>query len=134
MLKAKTWWHGESALDQKRKGRGDHQLRSQNVALLLKHLVKFYNRRDIPWVNLIWDTYYPNEELPHVLGDKGSFWWRDPLKLYDIYRGIAQCTIGNGSTIMFWLDIWNEQFLQQKHPRLYSYAKKNKNTLVAQFL
>jgi hypothetical protein len=68
-----------------------------------------------------------------VLGDKGSFWWRDPLKLCDIYRGIAQCTIGNGSTIMFWLDIWNEQLLQQKHPRLYSYAK-NKNTSVAQFL
>jgi hypothetical protein len=28
-------------------------LRSQNTALLTKHLDKFYNSRDIPWVNLI---------------------------------------------------------------------------------
>jgi hypothetical protein len=34
-------------------------LRSQNTALLVKHLDKFYNRRNIPWVNLIWNTYYP---------------------------------------------------------------------------
>jgi hypothetical protein len=68
-----------------------------------------------------------------VLRDKGSFWWRYPLKLCDMYGGIAQCAIDNGSTVIFWLDIWNEHLLQQKYPMLYSYAK-NKNTLVAQFL
>ena len=27
----------------------------QNKALLLKNLHKFYNRHNIPWVNLIWE-------------------------------------------------------------------------------
>jgi hypothetical protein len=30
-------------------------LRIQNVALLMKFVHKFYNRLDIPWVNLVWD-------------------------------------------------------------------------------
>jgi hypothetical protein len=34
-------------------GVGVINLRSQNTALLLKNLDKFYNRRNIPWVNLI---------------------------------------------------------------------------------
>jgi hypothetical protein len=29
-----------------------------NEALLLKHLDKFYNKADIPWVKLIWTAYY----------------------------------------------------------------------------
>ena len=44
----------------------------QNQALLLKNLHKFYNRKNIPWVNLIWEAYYDNDILP---GQKweGSF-------------------------------------------------------------
>jgi hypothetical protein len=51
MLKARLEWPGESALRPKKKGRRGLEiinLRSQNVVLLLKHLDKFYNRRDIP--------------------------------------------------------------------------------------
>jgi hypothetical protein len=33
-------------------------LNVQNDALLLKHLHKFYNRKDIPWVSLIRNKYY----------------------------------------------------------------------------
>jgi hypothetical protein len=64
---------------------------------------------------------------------KVSFWWRDILKLGDMFRGIATYTIGNGTSVMFWSDVWNEHHLQQKFPRLYSYAK-NKYISVAQFL
>lgn len=39
-------------------GLGVIDLRLQNNALLLKNLHKFYNRLPIPWVNLIWNTYY----------------------------------------------------------------------------
>jgi hypothetical protein len=57
----------------KRKGGlGVINQKSQNVALL-NHLDKFYNRKDIPWVKLIWDTYYSNGEIPHASGPKGSF-------------------------------------------------------------
>jgi hypothetical protein len=55
----------------KRKGGlGVINLRSQNKDLLLKHLDKFYNKADIPWVNLIWNTYYFNGEVPHATKDK----------------------------------------------------------------
>jgi hypothetical protein len=30
----------------------------QNGALLLKHLDNFFNKADLPWVHLIWETYY----------------------------------------------------------------------------
>jgi hypothetical protein len=86
-------------------------LRAQNMALLLKHLDKFYNRADIPWVNLIWNTYYSEGEIPHASREKGSFWWRDVLKLVDWFRGIAKCKVGDGTTVLFWEDIWNDHLL-----------------------
>jgi hypothetical protein len=74
----------EKCTKPKRKGGlGIINLRAQNKALLLKHLDKFYNRADIPWVNLIWNTYYSEGEIPHASREKGSFWWRDVLKLVD---------------------------------------------------
>jgi hypothetical protein len=69
--------------------------------LLLKHLDKFYKKADIPWVNLTWNTYYANGEVPHATKDKSSFWWRDILKLVYIFRGIASCKVGDGTTILF---------------------------------
>jgi hypothetical protein len=75
----------------KMKGRlGIINLRMQNKALLLKHFDKFYNKRDIPWVNLIWNTYYANRGIPHATKDKGSFWWRDIIQLCDEYIAIAK--------------------------------------------
>jgi hypothetical protein len=76
-------------------------LRSQNKALLLKHLDKFYNKANIPWVNLIWNTYYSNSEAPHATKDKGSFWWKDVLKFADWFRGIPKCKVGNGISVLF---------------------------------
>jgi hypothetical protein len=40
-------------MPKKKGGLGIINLRSQNTARLLKHLDKFYNKRDIPWINLI---------------------------------------------------------------------------------
>jgi hypothetical protein len=100
-------------------------LRSQNTALLLKHMDKFYNKRDIPWVTLIWNKYYLEGEVPHATKDKGSFWWKDLLKLCDIYRGISKCTVGDLMTVLFWSDIWNDLLLQDKFPRLFICKKIN---------
>lgn len=33
----------------------------QNMALLLKNLDKFFNSKDIPWVQLIWETLQQQE-------------------------------------------------------------------------
>jgi len=51
-------------MPKKEGGLGVLNLRTQNDALLLKHLHKFFNRYDIPWVNLIWELYYSNGSLP----------------------------------------------------------------------
>jgi len=65
--------------------------------------------------------------------DKGSFWWKDILKLCDLFRGIANCKLGDGSTVLFWSDLWNDNVMQSKFPRLFSFAK-NKKIYVLQFL
>jgi hypothetical protein len=117
----------------KKGGLGIINLRSQNTALLLKHMDKFYNKRDIPWVTLIWNKYYSEGEVPHATKDKGSFWWKDLLKLCDIYRGISKCTVGDGTAVLFCSDIWNDLLLQDKFPRLFI-CKKNKSISVAKFL
>jgi hypothetical protein len=38
-------------------GLGILNLRTQNEALLLKHLHKFFNRHDLPWVHLVWERH-----------------------------------------------------------------------------
>ena len=48
-------------------------LQLQNQALLMKHLNKFYNKEDVPWVSLLWNTYY-HERVPHATKLCGSFW------------------------------------------------------------
>jgi hypothetical protein len=48
-------------------------LERQNEVLLLKHLHKFYNKDDLPWVNLIWANYYKNESTPGQIR-RGAFW------------------------------------------------------------
>jgi hypothetical protein len=55
------------------------------------------------------------------------------MKLVDLFRGIASCKVGDGSTVLFWSDVWNDHLFQQQFPRLLSYAK-NKDISVAQFL
>ena len=117
----------------KRKGGlGIINLRSQNSALLLKYLDKFYNRKEIPWVKLVWHAHYSNGDIPHATMDKGSFWWKDILKLCDLFRGITNCKLGDGSTVLFWSDLWNDNVMQSKFPRLFSFAK-NKKISVLQF-
>jgi hypothetical protein len=82
-------------------GLGVMRLETQNEALLLKYLHKFYNNHDLPWVNLIWNNYYTMDRLP---GHRriGSFWWKSLLNLLQQFKGLASPTIGNGRTILFW--------------------------------
>jgi hypothetical protein len=103
-------------------GLGILNLRLQNDALLLKHLDKFYNKRDIPWVQLIWWKYY-QDKVPHAAREVGSFWWKDILRLSNLFRGIARCAIGDGSTVLSWDDPWTDHLLSEQYPRLLSFSK-----------
>jgi hypothetical protein len=67
-------------------GLGVINLSVQNDALLLKQLDKFYKQEKIQWVGLIWQKYY-NGTVPHLAREKGSFWWKDILRLNVHFRG-----------------------------------------------
>jgi hypothetical protein len=69
-------------------GMGIINVATQNDALLLKNLHKFFNKLhkffnklDVPWVQLIWNNYYRNGTVPDGR-PKRSFWWRGLLKLW----------------------------------------------------
>ena len=113
-------------------GLGVLNLRLQNDALLLKHLFKFYNKVDTPWVHLVWSKYYTTK-VPHASREFGSFWWKDVLRLSIIFRGIAKCEIGDGSTVCFWDDMWSDVVLSQEFPRLASFAS-NENASVLEVM
>jgi hypothetical protein len=45
-------------------GLGIINFQKQNAALLIKFLDKFYNKKDLPWVNLVWFAHYEGK-VPH---------------------------------------------------------------------
>jgi hypothetical protein len=106
-------------------GLGIVDFQKQNAALLLKFLDKFYNNRDIPWVKLIWHAYYM-DKVPHAEQLCGSFWWRDVLKLVYNFRGVAEISIGNGNSFMFWADNWKvdgvSRPIKDRFPRILSFV------------
>lgn len=69
---------------------------------------------------------YYTDKVPHASREMGSFWWRDVMRLSDIYRGIARCSrLGDGSTVTFWNDLWVQPALSDQYPRLHSFARKD---------
>jgi hypothetical protein len=104
-------------------GLGVLDLKTQNEALLLKNLHKFFNKEDIPWVKLVWEKHYTNGKLPNHT-KKGSFWWKGVLKLIDKFKGLASVIAGDGSSCLLWDDCWIGQPLKLTYPELHSFAKK----------
>jgi hypothetical protein len=103
-------------------GLGVLNLEIQNKALMLKNLHKYFNNLDIPWVHLVKESYYSSGNLPTV-NLEGSFWWKSHLKLLDIYKAMARCNIGDGSSVSFWTDLWENNCLHQTFPHLVTFAK-----------
>jgi hypothetical protein len=109
-------------------GLGVIDLEIQNDALLLKHLHKFYNKVDVPWVHLVWSSYYQHK-VPHLTADKGSFWWKDILKLSEQFREIAHCLTGRGDTVSLWEDKLLQSTFSEAFPNLYTYIKSHGTSL-----
>jgi hypothetical protein len=118
---------GAGMQEKKEGGLGIINIRTQNEALLIKQLSKFFNKASLPWVSLIWERYYDNGQLP-VMGKKGSFWWKDLLKLLDKFKGLAKVQINNGTSCFLWKDLWADEVLNQKFPELHSFAINNNIT------
>lgn len=108
-------------------GLGVLDLQVHNQAMLMKFLKKFFNREDIPWVNIIWEAYY-QDSLP---GDRliGSFWWKSILKLLPTLKEHTKCKAGRGDTIMLWSDKWMNIPLSTLFPELHSFAINTDITL-----
>ncbi|WVZ76610.1 hypothetical protein U9M48_024573 [Paspalum notatum var. saurae] len=102
-------------------GLGVINLKIQNEGLLVKQLHKFYARKEVPWVNLIWTSYYQNK-VPHATRPVGSFWWKDVLSLHSNYLDVATCKVGNGSSVLFWTDNWLGKALATRFPSLTSFV------------
>jgi hypothetical protein len=80
--------------------------------MLLKNLDKFYTKVDVPSVHPIWEKYYSNDRLPNH-NKKGSFWWRENLKLLASFKGPAKVSVGKGDTCYLWHDLWDGQVFSQ---------------------
>jgi hypothetical protein len=93
----------------------------------MKNLHKFYNRANIPWINIIWANHY-SHSLP---SDKpvGSFWWRDVLKTLESFKGIARVEIGDGKTTLLWHDNWDGICKSAQYPELWSFASRKDITI-----
>lgn len=94
----------------------------------MKYLHKFYNREDIPWVNLVWECYYTDGRLPGNT-NRGSFWWRDVAKLIDKFKGMAKVNLQNGMTCFLWTDLWLDTVLATNYSKLFSFAKNKTITV-----
>lgn len=70
----------------------------------MKHLHKFFQSENLPWVKLIWDSHYPNGII--TTRAVGSFWWKSTTKMIPDFKAMAQGIIGQGDTILLWQDDW----------------------------
>lgn len=101
-------------------GLGVLDIATHNKALLMKHLHKFLNGHNLPWVHLIWDTYY--NDSPLTDRPVGSFWWRAILKLLTEFKSMATCSVSKGNSALFWQDNWSTIALKDKFPELFCFA------------
>jgi hypothetical protein len=109
-------------------GLGVLNLSVHNESLLLKHLHKFYNKANIPWVQLVWEKYYDGDKLPsQSFSFRGSFWWRDNLKLLPSFKDMARVSIQDGKSCLLWHDIWNDVPCSEAFPELFSFVR-NQNS------
>lgn len=106
-------------------GLGVINLSLQNDALLLKLLDKFYRKEKVQWVGLVWEKY-DTDGVPHLARVKGSFWWKDILRLHVLYRGVAICIPNRGDTVNFWDDLIDGKNHSERFPNLFGFAKDPK--------
>jgi hypothetical protein len=109
-------------------GLGIINLSTQNDALLIKNMHKFYNRMDITWVNLIWENYYRNGVVPDSR-PKGSFWWKALLKLLTTFKGISMAHIQDSRTVLLCQDLWDSNIRSVLMPELFSYSSSSSCTV-----
>ena len=82
-------------------GLGVLDLQKQNEALLMKNLDKFLNRRDIPWVTMVWEKHYPNGKLSGNTLKKAPFGGGTILKLFETFKSLSKGKCAEWSNLPF---------------------------------
>jgi hypothetical protein len=54
---------------------------------------------------------------------KGSFWWRDMLKLLGKFKSCSSVLIQSGTTCSLWHDPWSDPVPSQAYPHLFSFTR-----------
>jgi hypothetical protein len=62
---------------------------------------------------------------------RGSFWWKDILKLSEQFRSIAQCLSGMGDSVGLWEDKIEQHPFLDVYPNLYDYVVNKKMSVKA---
>jgi hypothetical protein len=96
----------------------------------MKNLYKFFNKRNIPWVNIIWSSHYRNGGIPFSR-KVGSFWWRDVLKTMITYKGFFRVVVEDGQSTQLWFDQWDNIIPAIAYPEFFSFVT-NKDITVRQ--
>lgn len=69
-----------------------------------------------------WSGIIITEVTDYLVNKKGSSWWRSILNFLHTYKVLAYPSIGNGQTIHFWHDLWNNGVPSQQYLELYSFT------------
>jgi hypothetical protein len=108
-------------------GLGIIDIESQNNALLLKFLDKFYNQADTPWVSLTWIKFYANTQTPpQHRSPTGSFWWKDVIRLFDKFESMASCSPNKGEHYIILVRHLVRTSSQRNIPSIILLHQKNK--------
>jgi hypothetical protein len=94
-------------------GLGIMNFQKKNEALPMKHLDKFYNKVETPWVQLVWNSYYASS-VPHGERPCGFFWWLDIMQFASKFRDVSSIKPGLGDSFAFWTDKW--KFMDSSEP------------------
>lgn len=97
-------------------------------AQMIKFLYKFFNRSEASWVKFVWSAYY-NVTVPTDDDRRGSFWWRDLVKLIPAFKTSSKGMPGNEDSFSFWQDAWASEPLSSRFPRAFSFAIDKSITL-----
>lgn len=82
-------------------------------------------------MHLVWEKDCGNGKFPNRI-KRGSFWWRDILKLLDKYKGMSAVSLmGDGKSCYLWSDLWDGQVPSQAYPQLFSFARNKHITILA---
>ena len=93
----------------------------------MKHLDRFYNNANIPWVTLTWSKFYSNIQTPpQARCPIGSFWWKEIPKLFKNFKTFSTCNPIRGNSDLFWAGTWTGQPLKERYPQLFSFNRKPK--------